>query len=389
MSEKWIPVFKTGTHTNSEGKESTWTEADLDLIVSKYDPSYHEAPAVIGHPENDSPAWGWVEKLKREGQLLYAKFKDLVPEFMEMVNKGMYKKRSISLYPDWTLKHVGFLGAALPGVKGLPNVKFKDGDQKTIEFSFECKQCNHCGRDTEHRIPTNGNNFCQKEGKRMKLWEWIMLKAKGEGVTIDDAQSFSEPSRGAVPAPSQADIQAQVSAEVAKQVKAKELEFAEKLNAEKQNLATQKADLDKEKAALEKAKSEKVKADIQSFCEGLCKEGKLTPAMMKFGMGMQNFMEKIATIQETIEFSEGNEKKTQTPFEYMKGFLGSFKKQIEFGEFAPNEKDVKTGNAAEKLHALTKKKMEDNKKLGYSQAFSEVQSENPDLAREYAAEIGK
>ncbi len=382
MSEKWIPVFRTGTHTNSEGKESTWTEADIDQIVLKYSPSHREAPAVIGHPEHDSPAWGWVEELKREGQILYAKFKELVPEFVDMVNKGMYKKRSIALYPDWTLKHIGFLGANPPGVRGLPNVKFKGGDQKAIEFLFECKQCNHCGRDTEHRVPTNGNNFCQKEEKRMKLWEWIMLKAKGEGVTIDDAQSFSEPGRGAVSAPSQADLQTQINTEVAKQVKAKELEFAEKLQTEKQSLMSQKADLDKEKAALEKAKSEKVKADIQSFCEGLCKEGKLTPAMMKFGMGMQNFMEKIATIQETIEFSEGNEKKTQTPFEYMKGFLGSFKKQIEFGEFAPNEKDFGGGDKQEKRDALISSFMEKNKDVTYKVAVLELSKKHPELFKQ-------
>lgn len=99
-TEQWIPVFKTGTHTDSSGNEKTWTDADLDKIAASYHPAGHEAPVVIGHPKDNGPAWGWVEGLKREGDILYAKFKDLVPEFVDMVRKGLFKKRSISLYPD-------------------------------------------------------------------------------------------------------------------------------------------------------------------------------------------------------------------------------------------------------------------------------------------------
>jgi hypothetical protein len=125
----WITVFRTGTHTDSSGKTRTWTEQDLDEIVRKYDPTYNEAPVVIGHPKDNAPAWGWVEALKREGQLLYAKLKDLAPEFVEMLKQGRFKKRSISLYNDLALRHIGFLGAVPPAVKGLPDVAFKGGDE--------------------------------------------------------------------------------------------------------------------------------------------------------------------------------------------------------------------------------------------------------------------
>src|SRR4030067_623413 len=120
----WIPIFKTGTHTDSNGNTKTWTEGDLDKIAS-YNPTEHEAPVVIGHPKDNSPAWGWVEAVKKEGSVLYATFKDLIPEFKDMVKKQMFKKRSISLYPDGTLRHVGFLGATPPAVKGLADVEFK------------------------------------------------------------------------------------------------------------------------------------------------------------------------------------------------------------------------------------------------------------------------
>lgn len=131
---KWFAIFKTGRHTNSNGVEREWSENDIDKIVESYDNTKHEAPIVIGHPKNNAPAYGWIEKLKRVGDTLYALPKQLAQEFVEMVNKGLFKKRSISLYPDLSLRHVGFLGAQPPAVKGLPDVEFKEEDLSTIEI---------------------------------------------------------------------------------------------------------------------------------------------------------------------------------------------------------------------------------------------------------------
>ena len=131
-----IEIFKTGTHIDSQGNKHTITEADLDRIVGEYDPAKHEAPVVIGHPRSDAPAWAWVEKLKRVGSRLFYTEKDTVPEFNEMRRKKMFKKRSISLYPDGTLKHIGWLGAVPPAVKGLQDVAFSQGDDCVLyEFA--------------------------------------------------------------------------------------------------------------------------------------------------------------------------------------------------------------------------------------------------------------
>jgi hypothetical protein len=136
----WIEVFKGGTHTDSAGNKREWTANDLKTIVSKYndqsEEDKHEAPVVIGHPETDSPAYGWVEQLKVEGEKILAKVKDLTPEFVEWVKKGLYKKRSISLYPNLLLKHVGFLGGVPPAVKGLADPAFNtDAEYITYEFA--------------------------------------------------------------------------------------------------------------------------------------------------------------------------------------------------------------------------------------------------------------
>ena len=119
----WIDIFKTGTHTDSKGRTNAFTHDDLDGIVASYSAGEHEAPVVIGHPKDDSPAWGWVEGLRRTGDILQGKLRELAPEFVEWVKEGRYKKRSISLYPDNTLRHVGFLGAMPPAVKGLTDAE--------------------------------------------------------------------------------------------------------------------------------------------------------------------------------------------------------------------------------------------------------------------------
>lgn len=128
--DDWIEIFKIGDHTDSSGNRQFWDQSDLDTIVDNYNPQVREAPLVIGHPKTDDPAYGWVEKLKRVGPVLLAKFKQVEPGFAEKVKNGRYKKRSISLLPGNTLRHVGFLGAATPAVEGL-------ADFASMEFEVE------------------------------------------------------------------------------------------------------------------------------------------------------------------------------------------------------------------------------------------------------------
>ncbi|ACL06453.1 hypothetical protein Dalk_4775 [Desulfatibacillum aliphaticivorans] len=147
----WVEVFKTGTHTASNGTTVSVSENDLDEIASRYDASEHEAPVVIGHPKENAPAYGWVQALKRNGSTLLAKL-NLVPEFVEMVKKGLYKKRSISLYADKTLRHVGFLGAMPPAVKGLADIKFQEEGKMAINFSTDFNSGKSAGEQLEEKV---------------------------------------------------------------------------------------------------------------------------------------------------------------------------------------------------------------------------------------------
>lgn len=126
----WKEVFKAGKHTDANGNEREWSSEDIDTIISKYNNQVpdekHEAPVVIGHPVNNSPAYAWVESLKKEGETLLAKFTQIDPEFEQLIKEGRYKKVSIALYPDMMLRHIGFLGAIPPAVKGLKDASFAE-----------------------------------------------------------------------------------------------------------------------------------------------------------------------------------------------------------------------------------------------------------------------
>jgi hypothetical protein len=138
--EIWKEVFRTGEQTDANGNTKNWTETDLDMIVAKYNnqnpDGRHDAPVVIGHPVNNSPAYAWVQELKRAGNTLFAKFTQIEPQFEDLIKEGRFKKVSIALYPDMMLRHVGFLGAIPPAVKGLKDSQFSENKQ-FISFDLD------------------------------------------------------------------------------------------------------------------------------------------------------------------------------------------------------------------------------------------------------------
>lgn len=136
----WIEVFRSGNHTDSQGNKRAYSDEDIQQIARSYNSSVaadtsNEAPIVKGHPKTDDPALGWVEQLKVSGSKLLAKVKDIVPEFADEVRAGRFKKVSIALYPGNLLRHIGFLGAVAPAVKGLKPVAFEE-KADYIEYSF-------------------------------------------------------------------------------------------------------------------------------------------------------------------------------------------------------------------------------------------------------------
>jgi len=136
----WIEIFKGGTQADADGRLHDG-DALIDMAVSTFDPEKMEPPLVVGHPKDNAPAFGWVQGLKKAvkdgSKVLMMKAKDVVPEFAELVKANIYKKRSASFFPDGRLRHVGFLGGAIPAVKGLADMEFKEAEAISFEFSAE------------------------------------------------------------------------------------------------------------------------------------------------------------------------------------------------------------------------------------------------------------
>ncbi len=139
-------IFRAGTHRAENGQTYTFTEADVQSIAASYDPALLKSPYVIGHPKTNEPAWGWAGALAFEDGALWAIEHDKVdPEFAELVEAGRYGNISVSLYGpndignptpgSYYLRHVGFLGAKAPSVKGL-GTAFSEAEGATfIEFA--------------------------------------------------------------------------------------------------------------------------------------------------------------------------------------------------------------------------------------------------------------
>lgn len=139
-----IQVFKAGRHRSTNGKVFEFSEADVAQIAATYDPALQGAPIVLGHPKSNDPAWGWVKGLTVEAGVLVAQTERVDAAFAEGVEAGRYRYKSASFYtPDdeanpkpgsWYLRHVGYLGAVPPAVKGL-EAAFSEEPADLVEFS--------------------------------------------------------------------------------------------------------------------------------------------------------------------------------------------------------------------------------------------------------------
>ena len=160
---KQLEILKAGSFTATGGAHVHFSEADLRAIVTAYDPSILKAPLVIGHPTLDAPAYGYVKSLSFANGKLLAEPAQVDVQFSEMVNSGRYLSLSASFYTpgapgnprpgSYYLRHVGFLGAWPPAVKGLASPAFSDGGYGVVELSDAnqiqlLKDAYHGRRDT-------------------------------------------------------------------------------------------------------------------------------------------------------------------------------------------------------------------------------------------------
>lgn len=283
-----VEVFRAGDY----GEKGSYTSDDLDALVSDYDTQLHEAPVTIDHHQS-GPAFGWVRSLRRAGDLLIARLKNLDQQFRDLLKQGAFKKRSIELYRHFQqtgrpyLRAVSFLGARIPEVKGLADPIFHDsGEFVEIEFSEP-------GETTS------------------------------EADQPDATQCDQEPEAATAVAMASEDTARMATQQMAE------------TDTALQQLQHEKERAEHELDALRRAQR---RTQLQSFCQTLKQQGKLLPAWEK--LGIVDFLEALDVLHVQqgsagIHFGEGDE--PTTPLEWFKAFLASLPPLVPLGEVARDD----------------------------------------------------
>lgn len=341
---KRIPTFKAGRHRSMRGDDLEFSDAVVEAIAESYDPALYEAPLVVGHPKLDAPAYGWVERLTVEDGQLVAVPKQVDPAFAEMVEAGRFKSRSAKFFhPDdpanptpgqYYLKHIGFLGAQAPAVKGLRQVQFaaEDGAHDVaVEFAADV--------GTRYALDTVARLF-----RRMREFFIEQHGAETADRVVSDWEinTIIEGSRPAEPAAFSPAFAGSTNGDE----DMSEADKARLAALETENLRLKQEAADATAAAKAAASSAR-HIDHVAFAESLVQAGKLLPAKKVRAVALLDFCGGLDT---EIEFAEGDSTIKTSPLQMMRDFLDAQPKVVPTGtradiEFAEGDGQL---NAAER-----------------------------------------
>lgn len=369
LSGQWINVFRAGTHTDSTGRVVTFTQADLDQIVANHD--LGAAPAVIGHPKHNDPAYGWVNEIKREDDQLYVKFRDINPAFEKGIQSGAYRNRSVSICKEgergYRLRHVGWLGATPPAIDGLTPVSFSDAAADIMEFS----------------LPVSGFVLTiQNIGIIFrKVREWIIaekgideadrvipsheiesIENSADSLLTDASREQNHFSNGdkthMTITQEQLDAEIKAAKEEAKREAA--AEFSKQLDEAKQIAI--KAEHDR--------RVERINAQIEKWKEN----GKVFPAESS---GLSEFMVAIDSVSETFEFAAEDGQRSQSLTEWFTDFMAARPARIDLGKKTEQTADPKELSAKDLAAQALEYQSEQARKgltISISEAMAQVNS---------------
>lgn len=314
-----IQIFKVGTWTDNSGTTADFSDADLAATAAAYDPAKHEAPLVIGHPSLEAPAYGWVQSLAMIKKSLEATPKQVDAEFADMVGQGRYRKISSSFWrPDapgnpvpgvYYLRHVGFLGAAAPAVKGLRTPTFAANETGVIEFSADFSEWS--------------------SRTQLDLWrglrEWLLTQFGAEtadrvvpGYALDSLQSDLGQSavERAVESVSPSSPQDSLSMSDATDLAAREAA----LSARETAIAAQEQQLQAQAAAQRRR-------EVTAFAEIQVKAGKVLPRQQA---GLIELL--LALPEAPLAFAEAGQTFKTEPRAWLEQFLAALPAQVDYAE---------------------------------------------------------
>ncbi|MDR3370709.1 hypothetical protein [Rhodoferax sp.] len=369
----WIEVFKAGTHTDSKGRSCTFTEGDLDQMVSNL--ALGAAPAVLGHPKHNDPAYGWVkpEGAKREGASLFVKFDDINPAFAAGVDSGAYRNRSVSIFKDkdagWRLQHVGWLGAARPAIDGLAPLDYSAAVD-AYEFDADDWDIGSALGDTADLLRGLREQLIAKEGLEAAdaaLPSWRIQSVADAAQRVKTAAlaepDESDPSPFSKPTPTggvMSFTQEQLDAATAQAKK------------EAQDKAA--AEFAASQAELTKLRSERQADRIGAQINGWKAKGLVTPAEEA---GLAEFMGSLES-GAGAEFSFSASDKSQvkkTPAQFFADFMAARKPLVKLGQqVVADELPGVNGNDASSLADAARSYMKEQAEQGLTVSVAEAVS---------------
>jgi len=322
---KSLEIFRPGTHTAMSGATISFSEADLAAAAAAYDPALHEAPLVVGHPRADAPAYGWVKSLVYAEGHLRALPHQVDAQFAELVRDGRFKKMSASFYtPDATanpkpggyyLRHIGFLGAQPPSIKGLRDAAFADGEAGVVEFG-DYGDVVEAGLFRRLREWFIGKFGLEEADKALPGWDIDYLKTQADKLEPIEPDPVAQAAYAE---------EVRMQADLAK----KEAD----LNAQEADLKTRQAAFAESQTQLKNRETGLKRAEHATFCEDLVTSGKLAPGLKE---PLLSFMASLRD-EDTVAFAENGEAKTLPALAWFKDFVSSLPKQLAFGEAARAE----------------------------------------------------
>jgi hypothetical protein len=148
LSPQVIEVFRTGFHQDSAGQYHSVSPVEVLAIAGLYNSQRKRAPLRIGHPDDDDTdmSLGHVRSLhtSQDGTRMFAQI-EAAPLLVSEVARGALRAVSCAFWAPGRgpnsagivalLKHVGFLGAQLPGVLGMAPPAFCDDVQSGLVFA--------------------------------------------------------------------------------------------------------------------------------------------------------------------------------------------------------------------------------------------------------------
>jgi len=332
-----LHIFKPGQHTAMSGARLAFSETDLQATVAAYDPALHEAPLVVGHPKHDMPAYGWVKSLRfSEGDDdlpagMYALPAQVNPDFADMVAAGAFKKISASFYsPDspsnpapgvFYLRHVGFLGAQPPAVKGLRGPSFADGEEGVVEFS-EWSDTDNAALWRALREWFIGQHGLDQADAVIPSYRVQSLErgadAQLQAAMAAPAPAFSDPLSSTHPQESTVTE-----------------EEAALLRQQNEEMRLRLAQMDAQHAEQHRAA---IHADNQAFAEQLVSQARLLPAAVP---AIVATLDHLAQAEEPVEFGEGD---ARAPLvQALRKALEAAPQNVAFGETATRDRAAGAG----------------------------------------------